>query len=170
MAKGIRKIVSDTHFNHEKLVRQRGFNSVEEMNEHIIKIWNEKIKPNDKVIHLGDFAFLDDFKGIEEICKRLNGNITLVLGNHDSPKKVRDIYVKYFKCVGSLAVGKYFFTHEPVHRHVISQQFNECTDREAVINIHGHMHWKTIHDDKYINMCYDVLGNHDFIQEVNLDD
>ena len=38
------------------------------------------------------------FEGIENICKLLNGKKTLILGNHDSFKKVK-IYTKYLVLV-----------------------------------------------------------------------
>lgn len=50
------------------------------MNECLIENWNNKVAPDDTVIHAGDFCFGDPSKYIH----RLNGNITLVIGNHDN--------------------------------------------------------------------------------------
>lgn len=41
------KVVSDTHFGHEKLLEFRGFSSVDEMNEAIIDKWNKLMKTGD---------------------------------------------------------------------------------------------------------------------------
>jgi len=49
------------------------------MNEVLIRNWNERIRKEDTVYHLGDFGFGDYSK----ILKRLNGNITLIRGSHD---------------------------------------------------------------------------------------
>ena len=82
---------SDTHFNHQniagKAVSQwgsgyRNFNSVEEMNETLIKNWNSKITANDVVYHLGDVAFATT-ELAAPILKRLNGIIFLCIGNHE---------------------------------------------------------------------------------------
>jgi calcineurin-like phosphoesterase family protein len=75
---------SDTHFGHKNIIKGhswgfRDFSSVDEMNETIISNWNSKVKQNDTVYHLGDFAFCDP----ETIIKRLNGNIYFIVGSHD---------------------------------------------------------------------------------------
>ena len=80
-------VVSDTHFNHENVIRysNRPYASVEEMNEALIANWNNVVKPEDVVICLGDFALgnKDDIPGI---VARLNGMKILVRGNHDRSK------------------------------------------------------------------------------------
>ncbi len=50
---------SDTHFGHKDIIDyyKRPYASVEEMDAALEKNWNETVKPNDKVYHLGDFAF-----------------------------------------------------------------------------------------------------------------
>lgn len=80
-------ITSDTHFNHKNIIKYCGrpFYNVHEMNYTIIERWNECIKPNDNVMHLGDFGF-GSKQSLEKIFKKLNGNITLFIGNHDKKK------------------------------------------------------------------------------------
>ncbi len=75
---------SDTHFGHANIIKfcNRPFVSVDEMNEGLIARWNEVVKPEDTVWSLGDFAFMQ-FDQTKEIIKRLNGNLHMVLGNHD---------------------------------------------------------------------------------------
>lgn len=75
---------SDLHFGHDRIrgYSNRPFSSVEEMNEALINNWNARVKPEDDVWHLGDFAFmkLNEFKNV---LRRLNGSIHCILGNHD---------------------------------------------------------------------------------------
>ena len=56
-------ITSDTHFCHSKpfLYEPRGFSSVEDMNEEIVKRWNEVVPKGWGAIvyHLGDMALSD---------------------------------------------------------------------------------------------------------------
>jgi calcineurin-like phosphoesterase family protein len=75
---------SDTHFFHKNAVSQSGrpFKSMEDMNEGLVQRWNEVVKPQDEIYHLGDFSF-GKVPETEEILKRLNGHKFLVLGNHD---------------------------------------------------------------------------------------
>lgn len=49
---------SDQHFNHGNIIKytNRPFDDVEQMDAEQIHRWNEKVKLNDTVYHLGDFA------------------------------------------------------------------------------------------------------------------
>ena len=75
---------SDHHFGHKGIIKhaKRPFASVEEMNETLILRWNEKVKKNDIVYHLGDIGLMASSK-LAEILERLNGKIHLIKGNHD---------------------------------------------------------------------------------------
>ena len=77
-------LIGDTHFYHKNIIQycNRPFSSVDEMNEEIIKRWNNTIKKQDRVFLLGDFALCGKDK-IIEIGQRLNGRKSLILGNHD---------------------------------------------------------------------------------------
>ncbi len=75
--------VSDTHFSHRNILTYcaRPFASIEEMNETLIQNWNDIVKPQDTIYHLGDFGIGD----VVPILRRLNGNKILIIGNHDKP-------------------------------------------------------------------------------------
>ena len=81
-------IISDTHFKHKNILTfepcrgiQMNIDGYQE-DEHdkwLIENWNNTIKPGDTVLHLGDFAF----SNVANLIEELNGNMILVLGNHD---------------------------------------------------------------------------------------
>ena len=75
---------SDHHFGHTNIIRfsERPFSSVEEMDQELIKRWNEKVSPLDIVYHLGDISLARPER-TKEILDQLNGSIFLVKGNHD---------------------------------------------------------------------------------------
>jgi calcineurin-like phosphoesterase family protein len=75
---------ADHHFNHKRIIEysSRPFKDVDEMNEVLIRKWNDKVKPKNTVYHLGDFAFGNPENKIT-ILKRLNGTINFILGSHD---------------------------------------------------------------------------------------
>jgi calcineurin-like phosphoesterase family protein len=75
---------ADTHFNHARIIviNRPRFASVEEMNETLIERWNARVKPGDRVYHLGDFA-LGRPPDSTVIASRLHGQIYLVRGNHE---------------------------------------------------------------------------------------
>lgn len=83
---------SDTHFGHANIAGKntskwsdgyRHYNSVEEMNQSLVKGINRVVKADDTLYHLGDWSF----GGIENIWKFRKQiaceNIHLILGNHD---------------------------------------------------------------------------------------
>nr|WP_305078449.1 metallophosphoesterase [Methylobacterium sp.] len=80
---------SDTHFGHagmlsERMGRPRSFSSPEEMDECMISSWNNRIRKDDRVFHLGDFAYGCSQKHAKSIFDRLNGHRTLIRGNHEA--------------------------------------------------------------------------------------
>ncbi len=82
----MRYYIADCHFYHESLLSsmdQRGFSDVEEMNEYMIKKWNDKVKNHDEVVILGDLS-MGDAKQTNEIVDRLHGKLHLIVGNHDN--------------------------------------------------------------------------------------
>jgi len=111
-------IISDTHFNHKNIItyENRPFNSIEEMNNAMIKRWNLVVKPNDIVYHLGDVG-LGQESLLKEIIPSLNGHKILVRGNHD--KKSKNFYLDCgFEEVRPSFIEehdgvKIFFSHQP---------------------------------------------------------
>ncbi len=76
---------SDTHFGHENIIRtcDRPFATVAEMDEALIARWNERVRADDTVYHLGDFCFRSS-RSADTYLRQLNGQIHLIAGNHDS--------------------------------------------------------------------------------------
>lgn len=74
---------SDPHFGHQNIIRycERPFSSVEEMNEELVQRYNERVKPEDRVIIAGDFSMREEM--VPLYLPRLNGKKELVWGNHD---------------------------------------------------------------------------------------
>ena len=90
-------ISSDYHFNHDKefIWKARGFESVEEMNETIVKKNNECVAPEDTLIICGDLM-LGGADKLEEglaLLNRMNGLKLVVGGNHDTPNR-REAYLR----------------------------------------------------------------------------
>lgn len=78
---------SDTHFNHAKnfIFEARGYKSVAEHNDALIAKINEVVRPEDTLIHLGDFCLNITPPEFEEILRRINcQTIYYIWGNHNS--------------------------------------------------------------------------------------
>jgi len=129
-------LVSDTHFGHagvcrftrnDGVTKLRPWDSAEEMDEAMVKAWNDRVRPTDKVYHLGDVVM--NRKSLS-IMSRLNGDKVLIRGNHDI---FRDTdYREHFRELRAYHVmNGMILSHIPVHA--------ESLGRFGV-NIHGHLH------------------------------
>lgn len=85
--------ISDTHFFHKNSIEHnnRPYKSVDEMNESLIKNWNNTVKENDEIYHLGDFSWKTSPSVTKELLSRLNGRKHLILGNHDNEKMLEKL-------------------------------------------------------------------------------
>ena len=129
-------LVSDTHFGHagvcrfmrnDGVTKLRPWDSAEEMDEAMVKAWNERVKPTDKVYHLGDVVINRKALGI---MRRLNGDKVLIRGNHDIFKDTD--YREHFRELRAYHVmNGMILSHIPIH--------TESLGRFGV-NIHGHLH------------------------------
>jgi len=129
-------LVSDTHFGHEKTCtvfkREDGsplrpFASAEEMDEVMVQRWNERVRPKDKVYHIGDVVI--GRKHLKTLG-RLNGDKVLIRGNHDI-FHLHD-YTEYFRDVrGYHVMNGMILSHIPVHADSLAR---------FGTNIHGHLH------------------------------
>lgn len=155
---------SDTHFGHKNILEycKRPYSSVEEMNEVLIKNWNEVVPEDGIIFHLGDFAFGGSTL-FNSILPRLNGTKVLILGNHDN-KNFRKSYGKYFAEITSQLLltidgRQVYLNHYPFLCYGGSLRNPE----NAVWQLYGHLHLKQNMinaDSSKINICspyqYDV--------------
>lgn len=74
-------LISDMHLDHANIIRHcnRPFQSVVEMNHHLVYNWNEVVTDSDTVFHVGDFCHGNPQWWID----MLNGRIEFIRGNHD---------------------------------------------------------------------------------------
>ena len=129
-------LVSDTHFGHtgvcrftrnDGVTKLRPWDDPDEMDEEMIRRWNDRVRPNDKVYHLGDVVI--NRKALKTMA-RLNGDKVLIRGNHDIFRD--DEYREYFRELRAYHVmNGCILSHIPVHV--------ESLGRFGV-NIHGHLH------------------------------
>lgn len=73
---------ADLHFGHRKAVEFRPFDSVEQMDDALVALWNEIVAPGDEVWILGDLAMRPHDESLPHVA-RLHGRKVLVPGNHD---------------------------------------------------------------------------------------
>lgn len=134
-------LVSDTHFGHANICRftradgtpLRPWNDVAEMDEYMVDAWNNLVKPNDKVYHLGDVVI---GRRHLQTMSRLNGDKVLIKGNHDI-FKIHE-YLEHFRDVrGSHVMDNMILTHIPIH---------PGSKGRFKANLHGHTHSNVVID------------------------
>lgn len=156
-------VISDTHFGHDKILtfmRSSGtkvrpeFNDIATMNEAIVERWNDTVRDNDVIYHLGDITMKRDLS----ILSQLRGRKRLIMGNHD----ICDVaeYAQFFESIHAMLkipkVG-FMLSHVPIHIDCVKPRY---------INVHGHIHERLVSEDtrildidfsqqhpKYYNAC-----------------
>jgi calcineurin-like phosphoesterase family protein len=129
-------LTSDTHFGHagvcrfteaDGVTKIRPWTDPDEMDEAMIQRWNDVVRPNDKIYHLGDVVI--NRKALKTLA-RLNGDKVLIRGNHDIFPDVE--YREYFRELRAYHVlNGMILSHIPVH---------EASLGRFGTNIHGHLH------------------------------
>jgi len=140
-------LVSDTHFGHagvchftrnDGVTKLRPWDNSDEMDEFMVEAWNEKVRPNDKVYHLGDVVINRKALGI---MRRLNGDKILIRGNHDIFRD--DEYRQYFRELRAYHVlNGMILSHIPLH---------EASLGRFGTNIHGHTHANRVMKARGVN-------------------
>ena len=77
---------ADLHLGHINCISycDRPFKNIDHMNEVLIRNWNERVKPEDVVYHVGDFCFYGSKSGgktkFQQWEEKLNGKIIHING------------------------------------------------------------------------------------------
>jgi calcineurin-like phosphoesterase family protein len=133
-------LTADQHFGHEAILRyeKRPFKDLNDMDNGLIRNWNNTVGKHDRVFVLGDFS-LYDMKNTKEILKSLNGIKFLIMGNHD------ELDIKSYVSAGFETVYDYpiiidefwILSHEPLY----------VNANMPYANIYGHVHTNTQYTD-----------------------
>lgn len=162
----MRYFTSDLHFYHKNVIKYctRPYADVNEMNEMLIKNWNEVVRPEDEVYIMGDMFFCGSAKA-EDILNRLMGTKILILGNHDwdlmKPHRIERFKITAVKSMTLEIDGQTVnMSHFPYLGGGDSSE-EERFQKERLIDdgrilLCGHVHeiWAT--KDKMINVGVDV--------------
>lgn len=154
-------VVADTHFGHHGVCRflnedgskLRPWDNIEEMDEAMVAAWNARVRPHDKVYHLGDVVI--NRRALSTLA-RLNGDKVLIKGNHDIFRL--EEYTPYFRDIrGYHVLNGMILSHIPVHE--------ESLGRFGT-NIHGHLHSRRVAkadgtvDVRYHCVSVELLPDH----------
>ena len=137
----------------------------ERMNAGLVHNINERVKPDDHVRHVGDFATAGKVKGVagtgekySGFLSKLNGRWTLLEGNHDKQGKVKTAGRHLFGTIGGY---RYFASHLPTDNENHDPLLMDWVRRSCHFAIVGHVHdlWRTTWRDGIFNINVGVDAN-----------
>ena len=173
---------SDTHFGHVNIPNFRPdprggrFPDIYKHDEFLMERWNDVVEEHDGVIVVGDFLMGHKEATLARVVPNLNGNISLIPGNHDGPwsgngsDQVRLKWTERYQDYGITILEEYYevflsqllmeipvchFPYEKDDRH--EARFEEWQpENDGDWLLHGHVHdmWKI--KGKQINVGVDV--------------
>ena len=133
--------LSDTHFNHFKIIEycNRPFSNADKMNKYMIHQWNSTVKCDDVVYFAGDFAWVHNDNELNDLINKLSGYKHFILGNHDNRKMFRKVSTMNDKIVGlSYTVALMDMDkHVLLHHEPLDDWFEKD---KGSIHLHGHIH------------------------------
>jgi calcineurin-like phosphoesterase family protein len=150
----MRFFTSDTHFGHANIIKYclRPFKDAGEMDREMVRIWNETVKKDDVVYHMGDVAFTSP-DWCKHIIENLNGYKILILGNHDRAEEkmlergFQEVH-KFIKgltlqdgTIVNLSHYPYRGTDDPHHKTKFDNK-NIVDDGRLLLCGHVHDSWK----------------------------
>lgn len=163
---------SDLHFFHRKIVQftNRGEVTTQENHEGwLVSLWNSQVKSGDLVYILGDLSF-GRLKQTKEVLTKLNGQIIVVKGNHDSTEDLIELekegYISKWYQYKEIKIGEtstvlFHFPISSWHR----QHYGSW-------HLHGHSHGSFQGQGKILDVgidsAYNIFGEHKFFTEEDI--
>lgn len=157
--------ISDHHFFHHKIIEmaERPFpycgnnpctaNCVKEMNDFMVRKWNENVEDDDVVYYVGDFAFGTPNLWVP-ILRKLRGHKILIRGNHD-PSVAKCLQVGWPQVHSQMSVTT-ASNHRVLLRHKPWSEGSIPLGVELVI--HGHIHNRPSPNGFNVNVSAEVLN------------
>ena len=139
--------IADFHFDHKNIIQycNRPFQTVEEMNEVMLRNYNETVEDDSTVYFLGDMAFGRDSRTPKHWLSQLRGHITYIKGSHDHGLRPTNLENCYERLELDTEQSKVLLMHKPYDRQ----------DWKGWI-IHGHTHSTHMISTKYRSVCAGV--------------
>lgn len=154
-------LTSDLHLGHDRnfIWGPRGFNSVEEHDETIIKNWNELVSPDDEVWCLGDLMLGDNYTGCQKL-NQLAGKIYILAGNHDTSTRVQ-MYANLRPTILTMGLAyilkyqgyRFYLSHYPT---IVGNYDVDKPLKQRVIGLCGHVHTQDPFYDADKGLIYHV--------------
>lgn len=161
-------LASDHHFFHSAILtfgkdgvlgpRGTKWSNIQDHNQSIIDNHNSVVSPDDDIFFGGDLILsvageeAEFMQALNDTVAKMNGRKFIILGNHCTPAKTR-FYIEsglFHAVCGCWEFKKtIIYSHIPVH---------ESQMLRWKLNIHGHVHEKTLIDSRYYNVSLENIN------------
>lgn len=135
--------ISDLHLSHTNVIKfdSRPYDTTEEMEADLISRWNNQVSNGDHVYLLGDFIWKAGSDEWLRIIHKLNGNIHLILGNHDPRQYSTGVQkalteITHYKELNEKVDGKDY--RLVLSHYAILSYYGSCYSQ--TFHLHGHTH------------------------------
>lgn len=141
-------LLADVHLGHKNIHKYRNFETNEEHDAIIKENYHHRVTKRDVVFFLGDIAFTHE--ALAEIKTWEGAKKVLIVGNHDLERgiKMRDLCDVYDEVYSFRRYKEFWLSHPPMHPEEL----------RGKVNIHGHVHEKTIDDPRYFNTSMENIN------------
>ena len=134
--------ISDLHFGHKNVIKfdDRPFDNVDENDEALICLWNDKVKTEDHIYIVGDFCYRNG-RPEQWYLKQLNGHKHQILGNHDIKIQSNEVAMSYFESVDYIKIIK------DEEKDIVLCHFPLASwsmEHHGSWHIYGHVHGKSL--------------------------
>ncbi|MEA4966056.1 MAG: metallophosphoesterase [Oscillospiraceae bacterium] len=125
---------ADLHFHYAPILTDaaRPFSGIAEMDEALVRNWNQTVGPEDTVYVVGDLGYNGGFVPCD-ILERLRGRLHLIRGNHDTPFADAPLLYRYFETVTD------FNEIDDGGTHVLLCHYPILYTKRGYM-VHGHLH------------------------------
>lgn len=124
---------SDLHFGHKTMAKHRRYDDTTTMDRRIISNWNTIVKEHDVVFILGDLSFGNNANTMECLLQ-LNGELHLILGNHD-------------KHLSSAILSVFQTVNQQLEIDVMHETFSKVLKQRLFLNHFSMRIWNRSHFD-----------------------
>lgn len=156
-------LMSDPHIGHDRefVYEKRGFQSIEEHNQTLIKNIKARVDENDDFYILGDLT-LGDLDAAATYLRQIPGRVHVILGNHDTDRRV-EFYESLgwdvqFATIIRYGKQRFYLSHYPTNTANPGEDFLSL----ATVNIYGHTHqdWTWCSDQPFSYcVCPEAIGS-----------
>ncbi|MGY3742031.1 metallophosphoesterase family protein [Leuconostoc inhae] len=156
-------IMSDTHFNHEKILyfdksREESLHelgiepTIKNMDTYLETTWNNVVKAEDTVYFLGDLGMFRKKQDFVAQLIRLNGHIVFFKGNHDHSDQIKAALktpeTGIIEVVETAKAVKINGVQVWLSHYAIDLPY-------PILSVHGHIHEAEYQSDGMINLSLD---------------